>query len=647
MKRSVIGICALFLVLAFVYLATDNSSAVAKDPASAAEGKPVPLFNSDAKLEPATVEDTPTALITRVADRGRDRHAREGMFKVYEHFIGFYFEFRTSTIEIVDTVAKGGDSITFNMTSLVPLHGPNLRAFFSGTAPNAYSHNAIAKQVDPLHYTYTLKHNPIAKRPIKIGDRIEIEWSVFLDKAAIHRPHPSEDRIAYYGTPLLYVVGTPGIQPWEGIGRGKDSFPLPELARLGGDTTSHQSYSNEPQWLFDQLATNMAPINAQPFMLGRRLAKTDFGTGVHSEPQNPVFTEMIGKLGPHFTERSCVACHAAMPAAVGKPLVKYLVRVGSDAKGTPHPQLGSVLQVQADKGLTPEGSVSISGWTISEGTYGDGTPFSLQKPTYKFTGSAVPEFYSVRIAITKPIGMGLLEAIDENTIAALAADNAGHMGLVTDPENGQLRMGRFGYKASQASLKHQVAKRLNDVMSITTSIFPNPDRGSDQPDVGPVKKLDDADFENLYRYYSLRAVPPRRDFRDEQVLKGEKLFLSAKCDTCHTPTQKTSPYHPMAELRNQTIHPYTDLLLHDMGRGLADNMGEGNATGAQWRTPPLWGLGLVPATLDGEAYLHDGRARNLSEAILWHGGQSYGEKEAFRKMPAEDRAALIKFLKSL
>jgi CxxC motif-containing protein (DUF1111 family) len=324
-----------------------------------------------------------------------------------------------------------------------------------------------------------------------------------------------------------------------------------------------------------------------------------------------------------------------------------LVRVGSDAKGTPHPQLGSVLQVQADKGLTPEGSVCISGWTKTDGTYGDGTPFSLQKPTYKFTGSAVPEFYSVRIAITKPIGMGLLEAIDEDAIAALAANNAGHMSLVTDPENGQLRMGRFGYKASQASLKHQVAKRLNDVMSITTSIFPNPDRGSDQPDVGPVKKLDDADFENLYRYYSLRAVPPRRDFRDEQVLKGEKLFLSAKCDTCHTPTLKTSPYHPMAELRNQTIHPYTDLLLHDMGRGLADNMGEGNATGAQWRTPPLWGLGVVPATLDGEAYLHDGRARNLSEAILWHGGQSYGEKEAFRKMPAEDREALIKFLKSL
>ena len=327
-------------------------------------------------------------------------------------------------------------------------------------------------------------------------------------------------------------------------------------------------------------------------------------------------------------------------------MLQYLVRVGSDARGTPHPQLGSVLQIQAAKGITPEGSVSISGWTTMDATYGDGTPFSLQKPTYKFTG-VVPEFYSVRLAVSKPFGMGLLEAIDESAIATLAANNTGHMSLVTDPENGQLRMGRFGWKAGQASLKHQVARRLNDVMSITTTIYPKPDRGLDQPDAGPVKKLDDADVENIYRYYALRAVPPRRDFRDEQALKGEKLFLSAKCAECHTPTMKTSPYHPMTELRSQTIHPYTDMLLHNMGQGLADNMGEGNATGAEWRTPPLWGLGLVPGVLEGEAYLHDGRARNLSEAILWHGAEGHASKEAFRTMSADDRTALITFLKSL
>ena len=143
------------LALPLIFLATDNSSAVAEPKAPAAAGKLVPLFNSDTKLEPATTEDTPTALITRVADRGRDRHAREGMFKVYEHFIGFYFEFRTSTIEIVDTVAKGGDSITYNMTSAGAVARAEFTRFLRRQRHRgAYSHNAIAKQVDPLHYTY-------------------------------------------------------------------------------------------------------------------------------------------------------------------------------------------------------------------------------------------------------------------------------------------------------------------------------------------------------------------------------------------------------------------------------------------------------------------------------------------------------------
>jgi CxxC motif-containing protein (DUF1111 family) len=131
------------------------------------------------------------------------------------------------------------------------------------------------------------------------------------------------------------------------------------------------------------------------------------------------------------------------------------------------------------------------------------------------------------------------------------------------------------------------------------------------------------------------------------AIQGQALFGSASCWKCHTPTLTTSPYHPAAELRNQTIHPYTDLLLHDMGAGLADNMGEGNATGSEWRTSPLWSIGLTPGVSGGEAYLHDGRARSLEEAILWHSGEAEASKEAFRTMSAADRAALIAFLKSL
>ena len=210
-------------------------------------------------------------------------------------------------------------------------------------------------------------------------------------------------------------------------------------------------------------------------------------------------------------------------------------------------------------------------------------------------------------------------------------------------------MGRFGWKASEASLKHQVARRLNDGLGITTTIYPKSDRGSEQTDLDTAgNRMPDADIENIYRYYALRAVPPRRDFRDETVLKGEKLFASASCANCHAPTLKTSPYHPMTELRNQTIHPYTDLLLHNMGPELADNMAHGTASAQEWRTAAAVGHRPDPrASCGGEAYLHDGRARDLSEAILWHGGEGKRPRKRSANMPAADRAALIKFLKSL
>jgi CxxC motif-containing protein (DUF1111 family) len=604
--------------------------------------KIVPLFDSDTKLEPDTIIDTPEAIITRFSDRVRDRHAREGMFKVYDHYLTLYWENRTVSIEIIDRIAKGGDSITYNMTSLAPLNKPNLRIFFEGKGTVAqYTSNLISKQVDPLHYTVTVKQNTNERRPIKIGDRIEMEFSPFLLP-------PVKGRTNYYGTALLYVVGQGGMVPWEGKGPKLDSFPMPEIALLGGMTTQHQQYSKEPKERFKQMGTNTAPINGQPFMLGRRLHHTDFGTGVHSEPGNPIYTEQVGKLGPQFTGRSCVECHTnngrAMPAAVGAPMYKYLVRVGSDDKATPHSKLGSSLQQRALTGA-PEGTITIGSWTKIDGTYGDGTPYSLQKPNYKFSG-VTPAFFSVRIA-PPLVGQGLLEAVDEGTIAALASKDAGHMRTVSDPETSDLRLGRFGWKAGQARLKHQIASALNNDMGITTSIYPNLDRGSEQPEFPAGSQLSATDLDNMYRYVANLGVPSRRDFTEPDVVKGESLFASASCIKCHTPLMKTSKYHPLAELRNQTIRPFTDLLLHNMGEGLADNMSEGNAGAADWRTAPLWGIGLTAGVSGGESYLHDGRARNLSEAILWHGGEAQASKEAFRTMPAADRDALIKFLQSL
>ena len=251
--------------------------------------------------------------------------------------------------------------------------------------------------------------------------------------------------------------------------------------------------------------------------------------------------------------------------------------------------------------------------------------------------------------------MGLLEAITEADIEALAdpddADGdgiSGRLRLVTDPETGQTRIGRFGWKAAQPRVKHQVAAAFNTDMGVMTTILPAPDCGAQQTNCGPAgSELSDAHLDNLTAYISLLGVSARRDLSDPVALQGEALFSSIGCSGCHTDTFQTSAFHPHAELRDQVIHPYTDLLLHDMGPGLASTLGEGNASGAEWRTPPLWNIGLTAGVSGGEAYLHDGRARNLSEAILWHGGEAEASKQTFVGMTQDEKDALIAFLKSL
>lgn len=629
----------------------------------------IALFNAGTFLEPATTVDTPTALITYLADRVRDRHAREDNFHIYDHYLTWYWEQRVANIEIIDRVGKAGQltNITFNYVTQDQLNPAEFRTFFRGIGTVAeYHNNQIATLVSTnpsatpgetdYHYTATISANAQFNRPLQLGDRVEVEISQFLNG-------PRNGRLNYYGTAVLYIVGQ-GIVPWiagkdiglnggivNGSNQSLDSFPLATNAWLGGQTTLPYQYSNEPEHRFKQTAGNISPTNGQLFMLGRRLHHTDFGDGSHNEPGNPIYTQQVGKLGPKFIARGCVDCHVnngrALPAPVGTPLTKWVFKVGSDASGTAHPTLGHVLQPQSSSGPN-EGNVTIASYTTANGQYGDATPYSLQKPNFSFSGPT-PAFFSARIA-PQLVGLGLLEAVSESTIAALAdpddanADGiSGRMQTVLDPETNQQRLGRFGDKAGKARLSHQVAGALNTDMGVTTAIFPQLDGEATNSPV----ELSAANLDLMTRYVALLGVGARRDLTNAQALQGEQLFTTAQCIKCHTPTLTTSPYHPMAELRNQTIRPFTDLLLHDMGPGLADNMGEGVATGSEWRTPPLWNIGLTAGVSGGEAYLHDGRARTLEEAILWHGGEGEAAKEAFRTMSAADRAALIKFLKSL
>ncbi|PTL83865.1 di-heme oxidoredictase family protein [Vitiosangium sp. GDMCC 1.1324] len=612
----------------------------------------VPLFNSSTPLEAALVEETSQALITHVGERVRDRHARESQFQAYDHFLPLYFVNRTFYVDIVDEVAKGGNQITVNLHTVYPHDGTNFRAFFRGINTVAeYWHNGTFARVNDNLYTASVNYNAKEGRAIRVGDRMEIEVGVFLKQ-------PVEGRFNYYSGAWLYIVGSGGIVPFEGVGATLDSYPLPEAGWSGGRTTQNQPYSNEPTQRFMQMALNLAPVNTQTFVEGRRIHHTDFGDGSHSEPGNPVFTEQQNKLGPNYVGRSCIDCHKnngrGLPPAVNTTLSNFVVKVGrvNGSTVTADPQLGSRLQPRSTSG-TPEADVRISQWTETAGKFSDGASYSLRKPAYSFL-NVIPTNYSARIT-PQLVGMGLLEAVPESAVNALADPNdsngdgiSGRMRTVTDPQTGEARLGRFGWKAGTARLRHQIADAFNGDMGVTSSVFKTLDCGSAQTGCsGSSTELSDQDLDKIVRYIALLGVPARRDLTNAQAQRGETLFQSAGCASCHTATLTTSPYHPNTELRGQTIHPYTDLLLHDMGAGLADNLPEGTASGSEWRTPPLWSIGLTAGVSGGEAYLHDGRARTLSEAILWHGGEAEASKQAFVNMSSADRDALIRFLQSL
>ncbi|WP_295802893.1 di-heme oxidoredictase family protein [uncultured Microbulbifer sp.] len=629
-------------------------------------GSIVPLYDGSTPLEPVSQYETATALVTRFSDRARDRHAKEDHFQAYDHYLSFYWEDRTASVEIIDEVAKGGNTVRMNVRTQFKLSDTEAenRWFYRGVGTVAeYCDNGVMTVVDQYHYFKERSFNCRENRPIQVGDKLEFEISQFLDASV------PNGRANYYGSTFLYIVGE-GLVPWDvggatPFGGTKDSVKIPQSAWLGGDTTIHALSSGETDNHFMQMATNTGYDNAQPFMRGRRVLHTSAVDGVHDEKpiENPPLQDLIGLAGPHYISHSCGSCHErngrAAPPPVGEPLQKWTVKV-ADASGKPHPNLGAALQPKARDGAVSEGSVSIASWSEQNG---------LRSPNYVFSG-VTPARFSPRIA-PNLVGMGLLEAIAESAVVAQADPNdsngdgiSGRVNRVRDPETGDTRLGRFGWKAGAASIRQQLARAFNTDMGVMTSVFPQPDCGSSQSDCGSGgAELADAHLQDLTKYVSLLGVRPQRNYDDPSVQNGEQLFASIGCAGCHTPTQQTSGLHPFAELRNQTIHPYTDLLLHDMGAGLADNLGEGEASGGEWRTAPLWGLGLSACVTGGvenpiggqgnevctpeHSYLHDGRARSIEEAILWHGGEGAASRSGYQGLSVSARQDLLNFLNSL
>ncbi|MEE4227525.1 di-heme oxidoredictase family protein [Pseudomonas viridiflava] len=445
----------------------------------------------------------------------------------------------------------------------------------------------------------------------------------------------------------------------------------PGEALSGGSATVKKSDQNA----FSLPSANLSPVRRLDFSVGNSFFRSPWVIA-------PSTTTARDGLGPLFNTNACQNCHIKdgrghPPEAEDTNAVSMLVRLSIpddpafadliQRNGVlPEPNYGGQLQDMANPGVTPEGKVRVEYDALTV-KFRDGTAVELRQPTLRITqlgyGPMHPETHvSARIA-PPMIGLGLLEAIaDEAVLANADPDDrngdgiSGRANWVWDDAQQKVVMGRFGWKAGQPNLNQQNVHAFSGDMGLTTSLRRFDDCTPAQTDClaapngnGPDGEPEVSDnILRLVEFYTRNlGVPARRNVDDPQVLTGKNLFFQAGCQQCHAPSFKTRADAAEPELANQEIRPYTDLLLHDMGDGLADNRIEFQATGREWRTPPLWGLGLTAAVNGHTQMLHDGRARNALEAILWHGGEAQAAQRQVLAFNAEQREALLAFLNSL
>ena len=449
--------------------------------------------------------------------------------------------------------------------------------------------------------------------------------------------------------------------PSRGAGTNCD-VPTSELGEefSAGDTTV---FDTSPK-AFGFPATNLKPEHRSSFFVGHSFFNNNWVVA-------PGSTAGRDGLGPLFNARSCSACHLrdgrSRPPEASLPMVSMLMRISVPGAGPhneplPDPTYGGQIQGQAIPGVPAEADVCVR-YEETSGSFGDGEKFSLRKPIYDFRNLgygplATNLMFSPRVAPAM-IGVGLLEVVPEETLRGFAEQQkregkgiAGRLNLVWDEQAGKVVTGRYGWKAEQPTVHQQTAAAFLGDMGLTSRLFPaenytsRQDICAKQPSGGHPEVSDNI-LTDVVIYSRTLAVPARRNWSDAKILRGKALFTQADCAACHVPKMQTGACPDLPELSNQTIRPYTDLILHDLGEGLADNRPVFEAGGNDWRTPPLWGIGLVGKVNGHTCFLHDGRARNLAEAVLWHGGEAGKSREHFRTMSAEDREALISFLQSL
>ncbi len=425
---------------------------------------------------------------------------------------------------------------------------------------------------------------------------------------------------------------------------------------LAGQTTVTQTNRNA----FSLPSANLPISKRDQFFIGNAFFTKPWVSA-------PASTTARDGLGPIFITNACQSCHVKdgrgrPPIADDEDFRALLVRLSVADTQRPDPVYGDQLQNRSIEGVLAEADPRLE-YEYFEGEFADGTAYQLRKPILRIDNWAYGEpeqelATSLRVAPAM-IGLGLLEAIDEQTLLGFAdpqdEDNdgiSGKINLVAEIDNSEKVIGRFGWKAEQPTVKQQVAAAFNGDMGLTTSLFPEQPCTPKQQNClnrphGGEPEVPDNILDTVVFYSHHLAVPAQRNADKHEVIRGAELFNQAGCSGCHKTDIQTGASAEFPELGNQLIHPYTDLLLHDMGEGLADNRQSFEATGQEWRTPPLWGIGLVETVNDHTFFLHDGRARNLMEAILWHGGEAEVSKSNVLKMSLQERQNLIEFLQSL
>ncbi|GAB2779130.1 di-heme oxidoredictase family protein [Hymenobacter latericoloratus] len=383
----------------------------------------------------------------------------------------------------------------------------------------------------------------------------------------------------------------------------------------------------------------------------------------------------LGEVAPLWNNVRCESCHlggsrAGLPkvnATTGELTPQLLFRVslpGTGPHGEPRPVPGFGDQIQPlmvvegidaqdeVRGASAEGNVLVRYTEQRSLPFKDGSTVSLRRPTYTFakTTQDLPAGTMISPRTGSQVtGLGLLEAVPEETILGFARNNtnngvSGRPNRVWDEEQGRTRLGRFGWKANQPSLRQQNAGAANGDMGLTSPVFPiEPGESVASAQLN----LSEQQLRDLTIFTQTMGVPAFRNNSSAQAQLGAVMFAKAECGSCHVPRMKTGTLPGRPEVSNQVIAPFTDLLLHDMGPGLADNRPDFLASGREWRTAPLWGLGLQQTVNGHTSLLHDGRARNVVEAIMWHGGEGENSRKIVTEMSKEERDALVAFLNSI